>query len=381
MAEPLPVLWLCGPPGVGKTVVGWELYSQLVAAGVAAAYVDIDQLGMCYPEPVADAPRHRMKTRNLAAVVAGVRRAGVRCLVVSGVVDAAGGVDADLLPEVALTLCRLRSGHAELRERFLGRGAPAELLPDVLREADALDASGIAAVDTSGRPVGEVVRLVRDRTGGGPGPAGLLGAVAGARNGSAEDGGEPPGGDVLWVCGPTGVGKSTIGFAVYRRLLQGGTPAAFVDLRQLGFVHPAPPGHRVPAGSVAGLWRNFRREGARSLVMVGPAEDAAAVAEYAGALPAATLTVCRLHAGRAELAERILGRRGGGSWPEPGDPLAGRPVPHLLRVADQAAADAERLERAALGDVRVDTTGLTVERAADLVLAGWRPAAAVVRPG
>ncbi len=43
------VLWLYGPAGVGKTTVGWEIFSRLTRTGVAAAFVDIDQLGMCYP--------------------------------------------------------------------------------------------------------------------------------------------------------------------------------------------------------------------------------------------------------------------------------------------------------------------------------------------
>lgn len=55
----IPVLWLCGPVGVGKTTVGWEIYSQMIASGVEAAYLDIDQLGICYPEPASDPGRHR----------------------------------------------------------------------------------------------------------------------------------------------------------------------------------------------------------------------------------------------------------------------------------------------------------------------------------
>jgi hypothetical protein len=35
----VPVLWLCGPPGVGKTAVGWEVYTRLVRARRAPAYV------------------------------------------------------------------------------------------------------------------------------------------------------------------------------------------------------------------------------------------------------------------------------------------------------------------------------------------------------
>ena len=45
----IPLLWLCGPPGVGKTAVGWEIFSQLTCAGMEAGYVDIDQLGLYGP--------------------------------------------------------------------------------------------------------------------------------------------------------------------------------------------------------------------------------------------------------------------------------------------------------------------------------------------
>jgi hypothetical protein len=45
---------------------------------------------------------------------------------------------------------------------------------------------------------------------------------------------------------------------------------------------------------------------------------------------------------------------------------------HLLRVADQAVADAEALERAAIG-LRIDTDRHAVEETADVIVAqtGW----------
>lgn len=95
---PIPVLWLCGPPGVGKTTVAWELYRQLTRSGVPAGCVDVDQLGICYPEPPGDPGRHRLQAANLAAVLPGYQAAGARCLVVSGVVDAAHGVHVERLP-------------------------------------------------------------------------------------------------------------------------------------------------------------------------------------------------------------------------------------------------------------------------------------------
>lgn len=34
------VLWLCGPSGVGKSSVGWEMFTQLSRMGVKAGFVD-----------------------------------------------------------------------------------------------------------------------------------------------------------------------------------------------------------------------------------------------------------------------------------------------------------------------------------------------------
>ena len=68
-----PVLWLCGPSGVGKTTVAWAIYSQLARTGASVGYVDIDQLGICHPEPANDPGRHRTQARNLDVVVGAYR--------------------------------------------------------------------------------------------------------------------------------------------------------------------------------------------------------------------------------------------------------------------------------------------------------------------
>ncbi len=98
-----------------------EIFSQLTRAGIETGYVDIDQLGMCYPEAASDPGLHRMKAQNLGSVVANFRAAGARCVIVSGVVDAAHGVHADMIPQAAVTVCRLRASRDELRQRFAGR--------------------------------------------------------------------------------------------------------------------------------------------------------------------------------------------------------------------------------------------------------------------
>ncbi|WDV49616.1 AAA family ATPase [Streptomyces coeruleorubidus] len=375
------VLWLCGPPGVGKTTVAWQLYQELNRSA-SAAFVDVDQLGICYPERAADPGRHRMKAHNVAAVAEGFRRVGARCLVVSGVVDAERGVELAGLPRAAVTVCRLRVGPDELRRRFLGRGGDPGLLDAVRREADALDASDFAdvCVETGGVAVPEVVRLVRERTGGRPGSAPL----------AAVDAGEPPDvlgerrpadGPVLWLCGATGVGKSAVGFTVYQRVLRAGFTAAYVDLDQVGFCHPLPAddpgGHRVRARNLAALWRTYRSAGAQALVVTGPVGDPAGVGVYAEALPGAEFTLCRLHAGREELTRRIMRRGRGGGWPQPGDPLRGQPTERLLGVADEAVTTAVTLEDAGIGDLRIDTDGHTADQVADAILArtAWPSAA------
>ena len=75
----IPVLWVTGPPGVGKTAVAWEIYGRITRAGAAPAYVDVDQLGMCYPPTASDPDRHRLKARNVASLRASFAEAGARC--------------------------------------------------------------------------------------------------------------------------------------------------------------------------------------------------------------------------------------------------------------------------------------------------------------
>jgi len=367
----MAVLWLCGPPGVGKTSVGWEIYSRLTRTGMRIGYVDIDQLGICYPERSSDPGRHRMKARNLRAVIAGFQTAGIGCVVVSGVVDPGHGVPVDELPHVVLTVCRLRADRTELRRRFLGRQGQLERVDEVLREAEEMDVSTVAelCVDTTGLSVVGVARQVLARVHGWPVSTGPSRPAVAAPTGSTAGAADGP---VLWLTGATGVGKSTAGFAVYQKALRTGQMIGYLDLDQINHRHPAAIDHRVRAESMAAIWRTYRGAGAQGLVVVGPVDDEATVTRYAEALPRATITLCRLHADRDQLIKRIMQRGQGGSWSAPGDSLVGQPPARLLRIADHAVLRAQALERAAIG-LRIDTNTRTAEQTADRVLAqsGW----------
>lgn len=368
----LSVLWLSGPPGVGKSAVGWALYTELARSGARAGFADVDQLGMCRPAPPDDPERYRLKERNLSAVARNLGVAGCDAAVVSGDLGPAPGISSGTIPGVSVTTCPLRASPGELRRRLTsGRGRP-DLVAGALRQAAELDRTSPpdACVDTDGLSVAEVARLVRERCGGWPPePAASAGAGTAPAPAVGADG------DVLLVYGATGAGKSAAGFEVYLRQLRTGVAAAYIDLDQIGFMSPLPPGdqgsHQLKARNLADLWRAYHAAGARRLVLSGAVPDQRAAALYAGALPAAGVTLCRLHAGPAELARRISLRGQGLSWPQPGDPLIGQSEAHLRLVAEQSAAEAEELERSGRGDLRIDTDGRTVAEVADQIARRW----------
>jgi adenylylsulfate kinase-like enzyme len=365
----IPILWLCGPPGVGKTAVAWEIYERLGRAGSAPAFVDVDQLGMCDPPPAGDPERHILKARNVAALRANFSDAGARGLVVSGVVDATRELDVDVLGGPTITVCRLRADRAELGVR-LGRRHASFAGPGIAQEADAFEHSAFAewSVDTTKLTVDEVASRVLTELGDWP----VTGADRGDSSPTVHDLSVDARGEVLWLCGTTGVGKSTVGFRVYVNVLSSGVPAAYVDVDQVGFCSTAPSDDRVRARNLAALWRNFRHAGARVAVVVGPVATRSEAAFFERALAPATFTWCRLHAGGEELTRRILSRGAGGSWSQPGDPLRDRPGEELLDVARRAIADSQILERHDLG-LRIDLEGLSVDEAADRVveLTAW----------
>ncbi len=163
------------------------------------------------------------------------------------------------------------------------------------------------------------------------------------------------------------MGKSTIGFALYRRLLGAGFATGYVDADQVGFGAVAANDHWLKACNLAAVWENSRSAGAEILVAVGPVRDAEDLRVYEAVLPEASFKWFRLHSGPSELARRIQTRQQGGSWPQPGDPLRGASPDQLQLAATDAAAQAAELDRVGVG-VRVDTERLSVEKSVSTLL-------------
>ncbi|QQQ73802.1 hypothetical protein IOD16_21365 [Saccharothrix sp. 6-C] len=158
----MTVLWIAGPRAVGKSTVGWEVFSRLFAT-TKTGYLDLAQLTFATPPPDLAG-----KARRLDAVRRVHRAEGARHLVVTG------EHHADLLPEAEL--CWLHAGHDELVARLLlrGRGGGPPIPGDELRGLPEDDLRRLAApipappaaavvVDTDGREVEAVVTEVLDR--------------------------------------------------------------------------------------------------------------------------------------------------------------------------------------------------------------------------
>jgi adenylylsulfate kinase-like enzyme len=370
------VVWLYGPPGVGKSTVAWQLYRDITARGARCGYVDIDQLGMCYPAGEDDADRHRLKTTGLAAVLPNYAAAGVEALVVSGVLDPTlAGRTREELVAAEVTFCRLVAGEKELRRRLdqRGGGESWDAVSRADQELDAAEPLGPSVV-TDGLDPREVAAAVRMRAGvPATTPTDLAGGPYWGSAATAPSPASTVPGTVIWLCGSTGVGKSTVGWRAFTLLLQAGRTAAFLDLRQLAFVAgEAETCHRLASDNVAAAWDCFGAAGATHLVLSGGVDTREHVQLYRDALPATAMTLHRLWARREDLTRRIRARGRGEGVRLAGDELLGQPDDVLDAIAAEAWRQQERLDAADVADAVLDSTGVDPVDLAGRALASAR---------
>jgi adenylylsulfate kinase-like enzyme len=357
---PCRVWWLYGPPSVGKSATAWQLYAHLLD-GLPRAYFDVDQVGMCYPEPPADPGRYALKARAAAALARRLAEAGASTVVVSGVLDPTSLNQ--FTQEVAglpVTFCRLRANRDELTRRLTSRYG-AEDAARAMGEAEAWDRAGGAhpvVFTDHGTPL-EVARRVLEAVRGAAVENAPLASAPDPATAAAETVGT---GRAVLICGPIGVGKSTVGFALFQHLLHRGRCSAYLDLAQLGFLADVPPaaegGFSARAAAVADLWQHFRAVGAQDLVLSGSVDQLQEVASYRRALHGTPLLVARLRAGAEQLRERIADRVRGGGPALAGDALIGVSDEEAQSALDRALAQQAHLDETSVADVTVDTTDL-----------------------
>ena len=358
------ILWLFGPPGVGKSVTAWELLNVLSDRNEPTAYVDIDQLGMAAPEPRDDGEAHRSKTWALAAVSREHARRGTSTLVVSGVLDPDQiEFTRDALADFDLVLVRLTVHEVELRRRMRARGRYAEHWSGVLADARRHEAAGhgLPVVGTDNGSPSDVARRVLDA-------ARTPSVTSVARADEPDLRSDVDLGRAVLITGPRLIGKSTIGWHAFMTARERNIPTAFVDLRQLGFhgFDGGPIDHALQAAATGALWRVFRARGNRLLLLNGTTDDPAQIGLYADHLGGTPLTTIRLTAAPSELTARAAARARGEMAPLAGDDIVGatnedlQQILHNARLADESWSPAN--------GCLLDTTSLTAADAARMVL-------------
>lgn len=367
-----PVTWICGPPGVGKSTVGWQLFAQWASRGRTIGYLDIDQLAMrSPPDPAPDAATHT-KAANLAAVLPNYTAAGAERIVVTGVATPA---DVHQFEEAigAVRWVRLTADRAELHHRFTHRDGPAAMLPEVDRHADELDASTFAelVISTSGSTPIEIAERLDD-----------LKPPSGQHTGT--DPSELPnsprhphrlddaGAHVLVITGPRAVGTSTVGWELFSHNLVHG-PTAFIDLAQIGFISTGTDlrarNLALRAANLAAMVEVYQRQGCRLIIAAGAVLNTEERDFYAARIAPTPHSLIRISASSDQLEHRIGARTAPTGGPHlAGDDLRGQSGAAVSQVLNQALREAEQLERSDFADRVIDTSKLSASQVAERIL-------------
>jgi hypothetical protein len=355
MSDPrLPVVWICGASGAGKSVAAWALFAELAAAGERVAYVDIDQLGMLHPAADNDPGwHHGFKAEALATLMPGYVAAGAQALIVSGVVDPYEGPRMSMPPGTGLTLCLLAPDPAVLRQRILARGwSPADA-DEAAAESAVLRAASFVhlRIDTTALSVAGTVARLRD----------VVRLDDGARQTRRGEVASPSSMGVVLLTGARAVGSSTVGFGLARDRWRAGRRTGFLDLQQLGFfARDGRTGSEsvLAVGGLAAMHELMTGQGAELLVVSGhlSGPDRALVRR---ALPRAALTVVRLRADEPTLVEHVRARVSRSDARLAADDLLGADQEHQDAVVAAALAEQRGLDPFPADDAVLDVSGRT----------------------
>lgn len=135
------IVWLHGPRAVGKSTIGYSLFTRLNRTVAKSAYLDLSQLAFCHPAPATDPHHHTLKADTLAACWRTFQTAGAHHLVLTGTLTSAHDLDPyrKALTDSAITLIHLDATPDVLTARFTLRtqgGGPA-IPGDALRSLPA----------------------------------------------------------------------------------------------------------------------------------------------------------------------------------------------------------------------------------------------------
>lgn len=140
MTDRVPVLLLSGSMGAGKTTVMGEVSDLLSEANVPHACVDFDGLSLTHPHAPDDPHGSELAFRNLKAIWANYRAAGIKRLVIASVVERRSELAhyEEAIRGAEIVLCRLLAPIATMHDRLRSRD-PGIYLPRFLARSTELD--------------------------------------------------------------------------------------------------------------------------------------------------------------------------------------------------------------------------------------------------
>ncbi|MFT4135829.1 AAA family ATPase [Microbacterium sp.] len=357
----MEILRLAGPPGVGKSTVAWTLAQHAAETGIPVAYLDIDQLGMCYPAADDDPDRWRLKERALRRLARKFAAAGAERLIVSGVASPDAPPPASEFPTWSLWL---NAPETVLGARLATRGWTSERVAEVASigasESSRADPSWTRLETGERAPHQTVADVLRALDASPP-----LHAAAPFFTPESADQHRSDSGPfrVLWLCGPRVAGTSSVGWAVATEAWSKEYRTGFIDAAQLSFVWNID--RPVGACHAQELAHVFRDAGAQSVVIVAPLlVDPRAVRQT---LASDGFGWVRIRADEDARRERIRHRRQGRGPVLPGDDLVAAPESVLESVLAEGSTQLGMPLRD--GEALLDTSCLTVLEAASRVQA------------
>ena len=350
----LPVVWLVGTSGVGKSTVGWLLQQILARRDILAAFIDADQLRNTSG---VDATEDEFIADGLAAIEPAFAEAGARVLILSGMVNDAAHL-ARLAPGAPrVFVVHLTAADEILVSRIERRNWNVELADESLSYARAFDATWtdltIDTSDASPSHVAEqlvepVLRLIEE-----------------------PDSSRPPGHDirlpdanVTVITGAGGVGLSTAGFLLFLHHAFKGDRVGYIDSHQVGFfgIDPrAPEAAPLRAANTAALASVMLSKGVEHIVLTG---DPLTARELTGMTT--SRSVFWLDAS-AEAIETRLRARAAGESPLVGDHRRGLSDLAIHEALAQAVAESTDDSLRPADSIVIDTTHLSAEDVAQRI--------------
>lgn len=358
----LPVVWLFGTPGVGKSTIGYRLLSSLGDAGLQAAYVDADQLRLAGNVSASETD---LIASALPTLERGYRAYGAQVMIVGGLADDQSHLAALLsgIPREGVLAVHLGADADTIRERLRWRGWPVELVDKAVQYAERLD-PGFADlhIDVTDKTPAILVAKIADAI-----LAHLNQLTPGKESPTAATPQPVVPRRIIFLTGPGGVGISTVGFETFSRLARAGEPAGYIDAHQLGFLGTGKredrlaPMRAANARAVAG---SLAAGGARTLVISGEPRTVRLLIDTWDT----TMQVFWLHASSAVLAERITLQSRGKGPQIPGDHRAGLTGPALAEAIASAINESGQSGLRPDGALVIDTSSMSPAQVADAIV-------------